>query len=70
MPEPFLVDDRINRNSGLTNLTVTNDQLTLTTADRYHGVNRFQTNLHGLVNGLTGDNARSNLFQARRSLPH
>jgi hypothetical protein len=35
-------------------LTVTNDQLTLTTSDRNHGVDRLETSLYGLVDGLAG----------------
>ena len=35
----FLVDDRVDGDGGLTSLTVTDDQLTLTTTYRYHGVN-------------------------------
>ena len=58
----FLVDDRINRYRGLTNLTVTNDQLTLTTADRHHGINGLVTGLDRLVNLTTPDNARRYLF--------
>src|SRR5690606_23956016 len=34
----FLVDDGVDRHGGLTDLTVTDDQLTLTTTTRGHGV--------------------------------
>jgi hypothetical protein len=40
--------------SGLSGLTVTNDQLTLTTSDGNHGVDRLETSLYGLLDGLTG----------------
>ena len=39
-------------------MTVTNDQLTLTTSNGNHGVDRLETGLHGLVDGLAGENAR------------
>src|SRR5690554_4102602 len=61
----LLVDDRVARNGSLTNLTVTDDQLTLTTTDWNHGVDRFQTSLYRLVNRLTSDNARCNLLNRR-----
>ena len=35
-------------------MTVTNDQLPLTTSDRNHGVDRLETSLYGLVDGLAG----------------
>ena len=40
-----LIDDRINRNSRLSRLTVTDNQLTLTTPDRNHGINCLQSGL-------------------------
>jgi len=58
----LLVDDGVDRDSGLTNLTVADDQLTLTTTNRSHRVDRLQTGLYRLVNGLTPDNARSNFL--------
>ncbi len=58
----LLVDDGVNRNSRFTGLAVTNDQFALATAHGYHGVNGLQTRLHGLVDRLTGDNTRRNLF--------
>ena len=47
----LLVDDRIRSNGGFTGLTVTDDQLTLTAADRDHGVDRFDPGLERFVNG-------------------
>lgn len=55
----LLVQHGIQSDSSLAGLTVTNDQLTLTAADGHHGVDRLETSLHRLVDGLTGQNARS-----------
>ena len=41
----LLVDDGIDRDGGLTGLTVTDDQLSLSAADRNHGVNCLDTGL-------------------------
>jgi hypothetical protein len=49
-----LVKHGVESDGSLTSLTVTNDQLTLTTADRNHGVDGFETSLDGLTDGLTG----------------
>ena len=51
---PLLVEDGVDGNSGLPGLTVTNDQLTLTTTDRNHSVDGLDTSHHGLVDGTTG----------------
>ena len=53
-----LVEHGVEGDSGLTGLTVTNDQLTLTTADGHHGVDTLHTSLHGLVDGATGQDTR------------
>src|SRR5690554_901361 len=58
----FLGDDRVNRHCSLTSLAVTDDQLPLAAADGDHGVNGFVTSLNRLVNGLTGDYTRGDLF--------
>jgi hypothetical protein len=50
----LLVEHGVESDSGLTGLTITNDQLTLTTADGNHGVDTLHTSLYGLVDGLTG----------------
>ena len=55
----LLVYDCVNCDSGLTGLTVTNDQLTLTTADRNHSVNCQKSSLNWLANRLTLHDARS-----------
>jgi hypothetical protein len=56
--DALLVQDGIQSDSSLTGLTVTNDKLTLTTADGHHGVDRFETSLHGLVDGTTRKDTR------------
>src|SRR5690554_2678565 len=58
----FLVDNGIDGNGGFTNLAVTDNQLTLAATDWHHGINGFQTNLHGLVNRLTPNNTGSYFF--------
>jgi hypothetical protein len=54
----LLVQHGIESDGGLAGLTITNDQLTLTTADGHHGVDGLETGLDGLVDGATGQNAR------------
>ena len=58
-----LIDDRIDSNSRLSRLTVTDDQLTLSATDRYHGIHGFQSGLQRLVYRLTKDNPRCFTFQ-------
>ena len=58
----LLVDDRVESDSRLAGLTVANDQLTLTAADRHHGVDGLKTGLNRLINRLTFNNARGDLF--------
>lgn len=55
----LLVKDGVESDGSLTSLTVTNDQLTLTTADGNHGVDGLETGLHGLVDGLAGQDTGS-----------
>jgi hypothetical protein len=55
----LLVEHGVESDGSLTGLTVTNDQLTLTTADGNHGVDTLHTSLDGLVDGLTGQNTGS-----------
>jgi len=55
----LLVEHGIESDGSLAGLTITNDQLTLTTADGNHGIDGLETSLHGLVDGLTGKNAGS-----------
>ena len=53
-----MVQDRVDCNRGLTGLAVTNDELTLTTANRRHGVNRLDAGLQRLVHRLATHDAR------------
>ena len=55
----LLVEDSVDGDSGLAGLTVTNDQLTLTTTDGNHGVDGLETSHHGLVDGATGQDTGS-----------
>lgn len=55
----LLVKDGVKGDGSLSSLTVTDDQLTLTTADGNHGVDRLETGLDGLVDGTTGQDTRS-----------
>lgn len=56
---PFLVKNSIESNSRLSGLTIADDQLTLTTSNRNHSVNGFETGLDWLVDRVTRENARS-----------
>jgi len=58
----FLCKNGINCNGGLSNLAVTDDKLTLTPANRCHGVDSLQSRIAGFMNTLTGDNTRRNHF--------
>jgi hypothetical protein len=55
----LLVKDGVESDSSLTSLTITNNQLTLTTTDGNHGVDRLDTSLHRFANGVTGQNTGS-----------
>lgn len=55
----LLVKDGVESDGSLTSLTVTNDQLTLTTANGDHGVDGLETSLHGLVDRLARQDTRS-----------
>ncbi len=52
-----LVDDSVDGDGGLARLTVTDDKFTLTSANRNHGIDRLQTCLQRLVDGLTEDDS-------------
>jgi hypothetical protein len=54
----LLVQHGVKGNSGLSGLTITNDQLTLSTSNGHHCVDRFETSLYGLVDGSARQNAR------------
>ncbi len=64
----LLVDDRINGDCRLTRLTVTDDQLTLTFADRDHRVNDLQTRHQRLINGTARHDTRRNTLNRTRLL--
>jgi hypothetical protein len=53
--ESPLVEDGIEGDGGFTGLSITNDQLTLTTTDWDQGIDGFQTRLHRFVYGLSGN---------------
>lgn len=55
----LLVQDGVQSDGSLSGLTITNDQLTLTTANGNHCVDGLETSLHGLVDGATGQDTRS-----------
>ena len=61
--ETLLVDDGIHCDGSLTGLTVTDDQLTLSTTDRNHGIHSLQTCLQRLLHWLTIDHTRSLTIQ-------
>jgi hypothetical protein len=54
----LLVQDGVQGDGRLSGLTITNDQLTLTTANGHHGVDTLQTSLHRLVDGATRQDTR------------
>lgn len=55
----LLVDDGVDGDGSLTSLSITNDELTLSTANRHKGIDTLETGLHGLVHGLSGDDTGS-----------
>lgn len=55
----LLVEDGIDRDSRLAGLPVSDDQLTLTTSDGDHGVDRLESSQHGLADGLAGEDSGS-----------
>ena len=57
--EPLLVEDGVEGDGGLSGLTITNDQLSLTSTDGNHGVDRLETGQHGLVDGSSGQDTGS-----------
>ena len=53
----LLVNDGVDGNGSLSSLSVSNDELSLSSADGHEGVDGLQTGLHGLVDGLSGDDS-------------
>jgi hypothetical protein len=51
-----LVQHGVQGNGGLSGLTIANDQFTLATANRHHGVDRFKASLDRLVDGSSREN--------------
>src|SRR6056297_124781 len=51
----FLVNDGIDCYSCFSGLSVTDDQLALTAANRHHRIDGLQSSLHGLVHRFSGD---------------
>ena len=51
---PPLTKDGVDSGGGLSGLTVTDDQLVLTTTDGHHGVDGINTGHHGLIGETTG----------------
>ena len=56
----LLVNNRIDRDRCLTGLTVSDDQLTLSSSDRHHGVNCLDTCLKRGIYGFSLDNTVGN----------
>src|SRR4029079_973306 len=54
---PALVQDRVDRDGGLAVRAVADDELALTTADRRHRVDRLESGLKRLLDGLPLDHA-------------
>jgi hypothetical protein len=53
----LLVQHGIKGDGSLASLTITNDKLTLATANGNHGIDGLETGLDGLIDGFTGKNA-------------
>src|ERR1044071_4438741 len=49
----LLIDDRVDRNGGLTRLAIADDELALPAADRDHAIDGLDTGLQWLLNRLT-----------------
>ena len=62
-PVLALVDDGVDRNRGLSGLTITDDQLSLTTTDRGHRVDRLDTGCQWLLHRLALDDRRRLKFE-------
>ena len=45
----FLIDDGVHRNSGFSCLPITDNQFSLSTSNRNHGINGFYSRLQGLI---------------------
>ena len=58
-----LVDDGVDGDGGLSCLAITDDEFTLSTTNRNHGIHGLESCLQRFVDGLTEDNARRFTFQ-------
>ena len=58
--ELSLVQHGVESDGGFSGLTITNDQLTLTTSNGDKGVDGLKTSLHRLVDGLSGNDTLRN----------
>eukprot|EP00298_Acanthocystis_sp_HF-20_P012400 c19866_g1_i1.p3 GENE.c19866_g1_i1~~c19866_g1_i1.p3 ORF type:complete len:196 (-),score=-78.51 c19866_g1_i1:160-747(-) len=54
----LLVDDGIDSNGSLAGLTITNNQLSLSTTNGHQRVDGLQSSLHGLMHGFTRNDTR------------
>ena len=54
----LLVEDGVDSDGGLSSLSISNDQLSLSSTDGNHGVDGLETGLHGLEDGSSGKNSR------------
>lgn len=54
----LLVEDGIEGDGSFTGLTIANDQFTLATTDRHHGVDGLEASLYWLVDGFSGKDTR------------
>ena len=61
--EFLLVDNRVDSDGGLTGLAVANDQLTLASTDRNHGIHSLDTGLERFLHRLTEDDTGSLAFE-------
>ena len=64
----LLVNNGINGNRSFTSLTVTDNQLTLSSSNRNHGVNRLDTGLKGGVYGFSLNNTVCHTLNAAEFL--
>jgi len=53
----LLVNNSVDGNCGLSGLSVTNDEFSLSSSNGHEGVDGLEAGLHGLVDGLSGDNS-------------
>jgi hypothetical protein len=66
--DALLVKDGVKSNGSLSGLTITNNQLTLTTTDGNHGVDGLETSLDRLVDGTTRQDTRGLELSTRLDL--